>query len=120
MDQWVTKDNRLFLKSGGKVVFLHVDDIDWLEAAANYVKVHAGAESHSIRATMTTFEAQLDPSQFIRIHRSVIVNVEKIREVQPCKSGEFIVILRNGKELSLSRSFRDRMQKLIESSNLDV
>src|SRR5581483_9262791 len=116
--QGITKGSRLFLRSGGKVVFVNVEDIDWLEAAANYVKVHTGGEVHSIRATMAAFETQLDPARFIRIHRSTIVNVEQIRELRPCKNGEFIVILRNGKELSLGRNFRAKMQNLIRGSRL--
>lgn len=106
--------DRLVIKSGGKVVFLKLEEIDWVEAAANYVHIHAGTEGYYLRETMNSFEARLDPSRFIRIHRSTIVNLAKIKELQPCNNGEFIVVLRNGKELSLSRGFRDRIQNFLQ------
>jgi len=111
-----TESDRLVIKSGGKVVFMKLDEIDWVEAAANYVHIHAGTEGYYMRETMNSFEARLDPSRFIRIHRSTIVNLAKIKELQPCNNGEFIVVLRNGKELSLSRGFRDRIQNFLQRS----
>ena len=69
-----------------------------------------------MRETMNSFESRLDASRFIRIHRSTIVNLSKIKELQPCNNGEFIVVLRNGKELSLSRGFRDRIQNFLQRS----
>jgi two-component system, LytTR family, response regulator len=112
-----TEADRLVIKSGGKVVFLKLEEIDWVEAAANYVHIHAGTEGYYMRETMNSFEARLDPSRFIRIHRSTIVNLAKIKELQPCNNGEFIVVLRNGKELSLSRGFRDRIQSFLQRSS---
>lgn len=109
--------DRLIIKSGGRVVFIKAAEIDWVEAAANYVRIHSGAETYLMRETMNSFEARLDSNKFIRIHRSIIVNIEKIKELQPCNSGEYIVVLRNGKELSLSRSFRDRIQSLVVAAN---
>jgi two-component system LytT family response regulator len=109
--------DRLIIKSGGRVVFIKTAEIDWVEAAANYVRIHSGTETYLMRETMNSFEARLDSSKFIRIHRSSIVNIEKIKELQPCNSGEYIVVLRNGKELSLSRSFKDRIQHLVLGSN---
>lgn len=111
---WAAKGNRLFLKSRGKVVFVDIDDIDWVEAAANYVHVHAGSDIHSIRGTISAFELQLDAAHFMRIHRSAIVNVEKIKELQPCRNGDFLIILRNGKELPVSRNFRGRIHELVK------
>jgi two-component system, LytTR family, response regulator len=111
-----TEGDRLVIKSGGKVVFLKLEEIDWVEAAANYVHIHAGTEGYYMRETMNSFEARLDASRFIRIHRSTIVNLAKIKELQPCNNGEFIVVLRNGKELSLSRGFRDRIQNFLQRS----
>ena len=111
-----TEGDRLVIKSGGKVVFLKLDEIDWVEAAANYVHIHAGTEGYYMRETMNSFESRLDSNRFIRIHRSTIVNLAKIKELQPCNNGEFIVVLRNGKELSLSRGFRDRIQNFLQRS----
>jgi two-component system LytT family response regulator len=87
-----------------------------VEAAANYVRIHAGHDEYLMRETMNAFEAKLDSRRFMRIHRSIIVNLEKIKELQPCNNGEYIVVLRTGKELSLSRSFRDRIQDYLRRS----
>jgi two-component system, LytTR family, response regulator len=108
--------DRLVIKSGGRVVFLKSEEIDWVEAAANYVRIHAGNDEYLMRETMNAFEAKLDTRRFMRIHRSIIVNLEKIKELQPCNNGEYIVVLRTGKELSLSRSFRDRIQDYLRRS----
>jgi two-component system LytT family response regulator len=99
------------------VVFLKADEIDYVEAAANYVCLHVGKESHLLRETMNSFELKLDSEKFLRIHRSIIVNLEKIRALEPCNNGEYIVVLDNGKELSLSRSYRDRLQKFLDRTS---
>ncbi len=109
--------DRLIVKSGGRVIFLKTDEIDYVEAAANYVCLHVGKESHLLRETMNAFEQKLDPDKFLRIHRSIIVNLDKIRALEPCNNGEYIVVLDTGKELSLSRSYRDRLQKFLERSS---
>ena len=101
---------RLVVKSGGRVFFLRTDDIDWIEAAGNYVRLHLGEESHLFRETMNRMEARLDARRFVRIHRSRIVNSERIKELQPWFNGEYVVILRNGTRLTLSRGYRDRLQ----------
>lgn len=106
-------EDRMVVRTVGKVVFLDLEDIDWIEAAANYVKFHVGKESYSLREGIGNILARLDPNRFIRIHRSVIVNVRKIKELQPCDSGEYIAILKNGKELSCSRGYRSELQRLI-------
>lgn len=108
--------DRLVIKTSGRVVFLKSEEIDWVEAAANYVRIHTGHDEYLMRETMNAFEAKLDSRRFMRIHRSIIVNLEKIKELQPCNNGEYIVVLRNGKELSLSRSFRDRIQDYLRRS----
>jgi two-component system LytT family response regulator len=97
-------------------VFLEIDEIDWVEAAANYVKVHAGKESYVLRERIGRILERLDPNQFVRIHRSTIANVRRVKELQPCNSGEYIVVLKDGKELSCSRGYRAGMQRLIETS----
>ncbi|MEP6644103.1 MAG: LytTR family DNA-binding domain-containing protein [Acidobacteriaceae bacterium] len=108
-------ERRLVIKTGGRVVFLEVDEIDWLEAAANYVQINVGKTFYLIRESITGLMGKLDPAQFVRIHRSIIVNLRMIKELQPCNSGEYIVVLKNGKELSCSRSYRGELQQLIES-----
>lgn len=105
------KVERLVVKSGGRVFFLRTDDIDWIEAAGNYVRLHLGTESHLFRETMNRMESRLDPRHFARIHRSRIVNTERIKEMQPWFNGDYIVILRNGTRLTLSRGYRDRVQR---------
>lgn len=105
--------DRLAIKTGGKVVFLKATDIDWVEAADNYVNLHVGAESHLLRETMSSIETRLDPKQFLRISRSSMVNVERIKELQPMFHGDYTVILRNGTKLSLSRNYRDKLEKLM-------
>jgi two-component system LytT family response regulator len=101
---------RLIVKSGGRVFFLRTDEIDWIEAAGNYVRLHLGEESHLFRETMNRMETRLDARRFVRIHRSRIVNTERIKELQPWFNGEYVVILRNGTRLTLSRGYRDRLQ----------
>lgn len=98
---------RLIVKSNGRIVFLRTDEIDWIEAAGNYVKLHVGKESHLIRETMNTLERKLNLQKFIRIHRSTIANIDKIKELQPYFNGEYTVILQNNSQLILSRGYRD-------------
>jgi two-component system, LytTR family, response regulator len=106
-------EDRMIIRAGGKVVFLDVNELDWIEAAANYVKLNVGKDSYLLREGIGSISARLDPDRFVRIHRSVIVNVRKIRELQPCDSGEYIALLKNGKELSCSRGYRAQLQRLI-------
>jgi two-component system, LytTR family, response regulator len=106
---------RLVAKSGGRVLFLKLADIDWLEATGNYVTLHAGKESHMLRTTMTALEPKLDPEQFARIHRSAIVNLDRVRELQPLFRGENVLILKDGTQLSVGRAFRARLLQQIGS-----
>ena len=98
--------DRLVIKAGGRVLFLKTSEVDYVEAAGNYLNLHVGKDSHLIRETMQNLEAKLDPEQFLRIHRSTIVNIERIKEFQPWFGGEYVVILRDGKRLTLSRTYR--------------
>lgn len=104
---------RIVIKSGGRIIFLRTDEVDWIEAAGNYVELHVGRESHLLRETLTAFEEKLAPSMFVRIHRSAIVNVERIRELKPNLGGDYEVVLRDGTQLTLSRNYRNRLQQLI-------
>ena len=109
--------DRLVVKAVGRVFFLKSDEIDWIEAAGNYVKLHVGRESHMIRETMNGIESKLDPGKFLRIHRSTVVNIDRIKELHPMFSGDYAVILRNGTELALSRNYRERFTELFENQN---
>jgi len=102
---------RFVIKSGGRITFLSLDEIDWVEAAGNCVRIHVGNQAHQLRESIGHIVERLDPSRFVRVHRSVIVNFSKIRELQACNSGEYIVVLRNGKELPCSRSYRTALEE---------
>jgi two-component system, LytTR family, response regulator len=104
---------KIVVRTGGKVVFLRTDEIQWVEAAGNYVRLHANGEAHVLRESMKNMEAKLDPDLFVRIHRSAIVNVDRIRELQPWFHGEYVVILHDGTKLMASRVFSDRLDRLI-------
>ena len=103
------KLDRLVVKSGGRVFFLRTDEIDWIEAAGNYVRLHLGDESHLFRETMNRMEARLDTRRFARIHRSRIVNLDRVRTLHPWSHGDWRLVLHDGTELILSRRYRDRL-----------
>ena len=105
------RSDRLVIKSAGRLFFLRIAEIDWVEAAGNYVKLHVGTEEHLLRETMNGIEQKLDPDTFFRIHRSRIVNMERIKELQPWFNGEYVVILHNGTKLTLSRGYREKLQE---------
>jgi len=107
---------RLLIRAGGSIRFLKVEEIDWIEAEGNYLRLHAGAESHLIRETMNSIEARIDPRRFVRIHRSTIVNVDRIKEMRPWFKGDYVIVLRGGNELSLSRSYKNRLRRLVTDS----
>jgi len=104
---------RLVVKSSGRLFFLRAEEIDWIESSGNYVSVHVANECHLLRETMSGIEAKLDPARFIRIHRTAIVNIDRIKELQPLFHGEYEVVLRSGATLTLSRGYRDRLESLI-------
>ena len=107
---------RFVVKSEGRILFFTTDEIDWIEAASNYVKIYSNGKGYLVRHTMSDLERKLNPQQFLRIHRSIIVNIHKIRGVQPCNSGEFIVTLVSGKELPSSRGYRQNLSSLLKSA----
>jgi two-component system, LytTR family, response regulator len=100
---------RVVIKSAGRIFFLPVEEIDWVEAADNYVRIHAGVEAHLVRETLQSLEGRLDPARFLRIHRSTIVNLDRIRELHPLFHGDYAVRLRDGTELTLSRNYREKL-----------
>lgn len=106
---------RLSIKTAGRISFLNVDEIDWIEAADNYVQVHAGSATHLLLATMTSLENRLNPQQFLRIHRSVIVNLKRIKELHPMFHGEYRVILQDSTQLTSGRSYSKNLQKFLNN-----
>ncbi|MDY7230033.1 LytR/AlgR family response regulator transcription factor [Hyalangium rubrum] len=104
---------RLVLKDMGRMAFLPVGEIDWLEAEDNYIQVHAGAQKHLVRQSLREMEEELDPRRFVRIHRSTIVNVERVKELRPLFHGEYQVTLHDGTSLKLSRGYRERLDALL-------
>lgn len=100
---------RLLVKDGERMFFVPVERVDWLEAEGNYVRLHCGREAHLVRGTLGGMEEQLDARRFTRIHRSTIVNVDRVKEVRPWFAGDYQVKLQDGTELRLSRRYRDRL-----------
>lgn len=105
---------RLVIKGNGRTVFLPVDEIDVIEAAGNYLRIQAGSDSHMIRDKISEMELRLPPSTFARIHRSTIVNLERIKEMHPLFNGDQTVTLRSGRTLTLSRTYREAVMKRLD------
>jgi two-component system, LytTR family, response regulator len=103
--------DRIVVKTNGRIIFLRGDEIDWMEAAGNYIKLHCGNDSHLVRETMSNMEQQLHPEKFIRIHRSTIINVDKLKELQPWFNGDYKVFLTNNVQLILSKNYREQLMK---------
>jgi two-component system LytT family response regulator len=101
----------VLLKAEGKNVFVKVRDIDWIESSRNNVRIHVGQNLYLLHETTTAIASRLDPKRFLRIHRSAIVNIERIRELHPWFNGDYAVILRDGTQLTLSASYRDRLRE---------
>ena len=104
---------RLVVRAGGRVFLVKTNEIDWIEAQGKYVAIHVGKDSHLIRESMTGLEEDLNPRKFLRIHRSTIVNVDRIREIQPWFHGDCRIILYDGKQLMLSRHYRQKFDELL-------
>ena len=101
----------VLLKSDGKNVFVKVKDIDWIESSRNNVRIHVGTTLYLLHETTSAIASRLDPKKFLRIHRSAIVNIERIKELHPWFNGDYAVILRDGTQLTLSSSYRDRLKE---------
>jgi len=106
-------EERLIVKLAGRILFLELSKIDWIGADANYVVIHAGSQEYRMREPITRTSKRLSGYNFSRIHRSVIVNVTRIKEVEPCNSGEYMVRLKNGKELPCSRNYNSAIRMLL-------
>jgi two-component system LytT family response regulator len=101
---------RILIKSGSRILFLRKGLIEWVEAQGDYVKLHIGKDSHMLRETMTVAAERLDPNRFVRIHRSRIVNLDHVREIRPLWGGDYSVLMRDGTELTMSRTYRASLQ----------
>jgi len=106
---------RLAVRLGDKTAFVDVEDVDWMEAAENYVELHAGQVSHLLHVTMNTLEKSLDPEIFLRIHRSIIVNLGRIKNLQSGAHGEYVITLRDGRRLQSGRTYSSRLRALINN-----
>lgn len=109
-DASYTHLERIIIRTGGRVLFRSTDEIDWIEAYGNYVRLHFGKSAYLLRETIGNLEARLDPANFARIHRSTIVQVNRIREMQPQLAGQYLAILRDGTKLTLSRRYRKNLK----------
>jgi two-component system LytT family response regulator len=106
--------DRLALRLDGRILFLRIEQIDWIEAADDYVRLHVGKQTLEHRDTLTRLEQRLPADRFLRIHRSTIVNVDRIREMQPWFQGDYVLIMQDGTRLTTGRSYRDRLKALLE------
>jgi two-component system, LytTR family, response regulator len=105
---------RIVVRSAGRYVILRTDDVDWIEAASNYAQLHIGTRVYSMRETMNGLESRLDPDQFLRVHRSVIVRIDRIREIEPLVQGDYVISLKDGTKITSSRTYRDRIRALLK------
>ncbi len=112
----VIASGRLPLKEHGRTVFVPLDEVEFFEASGNYVEVHAGNGKYRVRETLSTFATRLPARDFVRIHRSIIVNRNRIQELRPSFSGKYLVTLISGKQVTLSRSHRQQLPALKEAS----
>ena len=108
---------RIPVPAKGRFLFFNVRDLDWIEAEGNYLRLHGNGGSHLIRGNMNEMEAKLDPGKFMRIHRSTIVNLQSIREIQPWFHGHHRVVMTSGEELKLSRYQKDKLRQLFGKEN---
>lgn len=108
--------DRILIKSAGEIFFLKADEIDWIEAEGDYMKFHVAGRAHLMRETMARLESRLDPKKFIRIHRSTIVNIDRLRKLSPSFAGEYAVVLHDGTKLKLSRGYHERIAALLKQT----
>ena len=104
--------DRIVVRSRSRILFLDVAEVTWLEAFGNYVRFHTPVEVYTVRGTLTSFEKELDPTRFVRIHRSMIVNRDVIRELHSRRTGDFTLVTQGGEQLTLSRNFRSKVPEL--------
>lgn len=104
---------RLIIKNRGRISFVRTENVDYIQAAGNYAELRVATESHLLRQTMQALEAQLDPQKFARIHRSIIVNLSRVKELQSSFGGDYVVVMSSGARLTLSRGYRTRLNGLL-------
>jgi two-component system, LytTR family, response regulator len=104
---------RFVVRSGPRLSFVRAADVDWIDAADNYVRLHAAGREHLVRDTLKSVEAQLDPELFVRVHRSIIINLDRVESVEPHFHGEYVVTMKDGARLTTSRSYSDRLRRLL-------
>jgi two-component system LytT family response regulator len=107
---------RLVVKESGRIFFVDTADVRWIEAEGNYVRLQMGGDSHLVRRSMKGLMSRLDPTRFVRIHRSIIVSIDRVKELRPLFHGEYSVLLDDGTELTSGRSFKDGLKRLLEDS----
>jgi len=107
---------RLVIRDAGRVFFLRVEELDWIEAAGNYARLHVGGDTHLMRETMKALEARLDPDSFVRIHRAAIVNLDRVKELRSRFRGEYNVVLKDGREIASSRTQSERLRALLRGA----
>jgi two-component system LytT family response regulator len=105
---------RFPVRANGEIYFVRVDDVDWIDAEGNYVALHAAGRRHLVRDTIKSLESRLDPAKFVRVHRSAIINVDRLRKLQPYFHGEYVITLQDGTTLTSSRTYSDRLRALLE------
>jgi len=105
--------DRIIIRADGRITFLHTREIDWIEADDKYVHLHTGKSAKMVRQTLTAIESQLDPKKFVRVHRSAMVNVDRVKELQPLFNGEHSLILESGTRLTLSRKYKDKLFEIL-------
>src|SRR5262249_42631183 len=108
--------NRLVVRTRGRVFFLKPQEIDWIEADGKYARLHVGREAHAVRHPLSRLAARLKPQGFVRIHRSTIVNIDRVKELQPWFHGEYVVILRDGTRLTSSVAHSEELHKMLEDA----
>lgn len=107
---------RMVVKRGGCVVFLKTAEVEWIQASGNYIEVHTAREAYLLRETMARIEPRLDPEQFLRIHRSTIVNLDSVKQLEPWDQGELVMTLKNGKQFTVGRTYCDRLRRVLENT----
>jgi two-component system LytT family response regulator len=100
--------DRFVVKRSGKLEFVRAADVDWIESDGNYLRLHVGQQSHLVRGTIASCAERLDPARFARVHRRYIVSLDQVKEIQPWFGGDYMVVLRTGHKLRMSRTFRER------------
>ena len=101
--------DRVVVKKGERTVVVKLADVQWIESSGNYIELHAGKEKHSIRETISSFESRLNPDHFVRIHRSTIIAIDAMKELQPWFGGDQVMIMKDGQQLRVSRNYRHRV-----------